>query len=150
VELSERLAGMGAELLVETLDGLVRGGIVPAKQDPALATYAPILKKEDGLIDWSQPAETIHNRVRGLQPWPGAYTRFRGHTFQIWKARPGPLPSGLPPGRVITIKPPRVSCGGGSLELVEVQLEGRKRMSAADFANGQRLNENDILGEPTN
>jgi methionyl-tRNA formyltransferase len=154
VELGERLADMGAGLLIETLDGLARGSIVPAKQDSALATYAPILKKEDGLIDWRQSAEAIHNRVRGLQPWPGAYTRFRGHTLQIWKVRPGLSPQFVPaqgpPGRIINIRPPCVSCGGESLELVEVQLEGRKRISAADFANGQRLNENDMLGEPIN
>jgi methionyl-tRNA formyltransferase len=150
VELSGRLAEMGAELLVETLDGLARGSIVPAKQDPALATYAPILKKEDGLIDWRQSAEAIHNRVRGLEPWPGAYTRFRGHTLQIRRVRLRPSTAELPPGRIISIKPPCVSCSMGSLELLEVQLEGRKRISAVDFANGQRLNENDILGESIN
>jgi methionyl-tRNA formyltransferase len=150
VELSERLAMMGADLLIETLDGLARDSIVPAKQDAALATYAPILKKEDGLIDWTQSAEAIHNRVRGLQPWPGAYTRFRRHTLQIWRVRLRPSIAELPPGRIISVKPPCVSCGRGSLELLEVQLEGRKRISAADFANGQRLNENDILGAKLN
>ena len=69
---------MGADLLVETLRGLEAGTIAPEKQDSARATYAPILKKEDGLIDWKRPAADIHNRVRGLQPWPGAYTGLRG------------------------------------------------------------------------
>jgi methionyl-tRNA formyltransferase len=140
---------MGADLLVKTLNGLLAGSIIPAKQDSAAATYAPILKKEDGLIDWSQYAQAIHNRVRGLQPWPGAYTRFRGQTLHIWKSRPRQAPD-APPGRFAILKPPIVSCGAGLLELVEVQLEGRKRISAADFANGQRLQENEILGEPTN
>jgi methionyl-tRNA formyltransferase len=135
VELGRRLAAMGAELLVETLARL--DAIVPAKQDSAQATYAPLLKKEDGLIDWSRPAVSIHNQVRGLQPWPGAYTTFRGKTLHIWQARVA--------GRA-GLRPWAVACGGGALELLEVQLEGRKRMSAADFANGQRLTEQDTLG----
>jgi methionyl-tRNA formyltransferase len=149
VELGKRLAAMGAELLVETLYGLERGTIQPQKQDPAAATYAPILKKEDGLIDWSQTAPAIHNRARGLEPWPGAYTRFRGQTLHIWRSQAWETGGG-PPGCLAGLKPPRVFCGSGSLELVEVQLEGRKRISAADFVNGQRLNEHDYLGEPEN
>ena len=170
VELNGRLAGMGADLLVETLDGLESARIVPRKQDSAQATYAPLLKKEDGLIDWSQPAESIHNRVRGLQPWPGAYTTFRGQTLHIWRARvisPGPLSyvrgsemaeprtsesgrseTGVAHGSLPCLKPLTVTCGLGALELREVQLEGRRRMSAADFANGHRLTELDSLGEP--
>ncbi len=182
VELGQRLADMGANLLIETLDGLRQGKILPEKQDPAKATYAPILKKEDGLIDWRQPALTIHNRVRGLQPWPGAYTTFRGRTLHIWKSRalfraggagspdvgwvvwqppvePDPRPNGAavkawpppapPPGRIQMTEPLVVSCGSAALQLLELQLEGRKRMAAADFARGQRLTQNDVLGEPT-
>lgn len=145
VELGKRLAAMGAELLVRTLDGLEQGTIQPQKQDPAAATYAPILKKEDGLIDWTQTALPVHNRVRGLEPWPGAYTRFRGQTLHIWRSHPWENGGGRP-GCFASLKPPRVFCGSGSLELVEVQLEGRKRISAADFVNGQRLNEHDYLG----
>jgi methionyl-tRNA formyltransferase len=148
IELGERLASLGAALLVKTLEGLERGSIAPQKQDPAAATYAPLLKKEDGLIDWSQPAQAIHDRVRGLQPWPGAYTKFRGQKLHIWKSRRREEQSGGA-GRLAGLRPLLVGCGSGSLELVEVQLEGRKRMAAADFANGQRLNENDILGEPS-
>jgi methionyl-tRNA formyltransferase len=149
VELGKRLAVMGADLLVRTLEGFERGTIQPEKQDPAAASYAPILKKEDGLIDWSQPARAIHNRVRGLEPWPGAYTRFRGQTLHIWKVGQALRPAN-PPGRIASVKPLIVSCGAGSLELLEVQLEGRKRMAAADFVNGQRLSEHDYLGEPEN
>jgi methionyl-tRNA formyltransferase len=144
VELGTRLAKMGADLLVKTLEGLERATIAPEKQDPTQASYAPLLKKEDGLIDWSQPAQVIHNRVRGLQPWPGAYASFRGQTLHIWRSRTADL--GGPAGRFVKLKPPVVACGSGSLELVEVQLEGRKRMAAADFANGQRLTEDDWLG----
>ena len=148
-ELGRRLAVMGADLLVETLARIRE--IVPEKQDNSQATYAPLLKKEDGAIDWSQPAAAIHNRVRGLQPWPGAYTTFRGHALHIWRAAlAAPGSGGQRPGKIAGLRPLVVACGSGALELLEVQLEGRKRMPAADFANGQRLTENDSLGEPTN
>jgi methionyl-tRNA formyltransferase len=153
IELGRRLASMGADLLVQTLSQL--DSIVPEKQDSAQATYAPILKKEDGLIDWRQSAHAIHNLVRGLQPWPGAYTAFRGQTLNIWKSGAGLPACALPPretsdlpGGIRSIKPLLIACGAGFLELHEVQLEGRKRISAADFANGQRLSENEALGEP--
>lgn len=151
IELGKRLAVMGADLLVETLTGLAAGTIVPEKQDSSQATYAPLLKKEDGRIDWTQPAASIHNRVRGLQPWPGAQTTFRGQTLHIWKSlmASANLPANLPrnpPGRLLTTKPLIAACGMGALELIEVQLEGRKRISGAEFANGQRLAENESLG----
>ena len=149
VDLSERLARMGAALLIETLDGLSRAAIAPQKQEDAQASLAPILKKEDGAIQWAEPAAAIHNRVRGLLPWPGGHTRFRGQLLHIWRARTTADRTALPPGRIIAGAGFRVACGDGAvLELIEVQLEGRKRMPAESFANGQHLNENDILGEP--
>jgi len=150
VELGKRLAVMGAGLLVETLDGLQAGRIVPEPQDHAHATLAPLIKKEDGVINWVCSSKSIHNQVRGLQPWPGAQTRFRGLPLQVLKTRVAGQGSAGAPGSIASLKPPVVHCGEGLLELVEVQLEGRKRISAADFANGQRLTENDILGEPRN
>ena len=147
VELGQRLATMGADLLVETLAGLAEGRIAAEKQDNAQATYAPLLKKEDGRIDWSRDAQAIHNQVRGLQPWPGAYTIVRGGALHIWRSRVWKGPALGAPGTLIGIKPPVVGCGAGALELVEVQLEGRKRIPAADFANGQRLTENESLGD---
>jgi methionyl-tRNA formyltransferase len=149
LELSERLAAMGADLLIETLDRLAAGNLIGVKQDCAQATYAPTLKKEDGQIDWNQPAQQIHNRVRGLDPWPGAYTQFRGQTLHIWKSRlwgAGLLSD--PPGSIVSVKPLIVNCGSDALELLEMQLAGRKRIFATDFANGQRLNENEKLGAP--
>jgi methionyl-tRNA formyltransferase len=154
VELGVRLAAMGADLLVETLEGLRTGRIVAEKQDHTQATLAALLKKEDGAINWSEPAQAIHNRVRGLQPWPGAQTGFRGVPLHVWKTKSPTRGSGadqgvrptVAPGRVLSLKPLVVACGEGVLELLEVQLEGRKRISAADFANGQRLTDNDILG----
>jgi methionyl-tRNA formyltransferase len=146
VELSGRLAPLGAALLVETLAKLPE--IRPQKQDDSQATYAPILKKEDGAIDWSEPAFRINNRVRGLQPWPGAYTSFRGQRMHIWKSGVERASGGAPgtlrrAGRAVL-----VGCGQNTaLELIEVQLEGRKKMSAEAFANGQRLAENEKLGD---
>jgi methionyl-tRNA formyltransferase len=143
IELGARLSVLGADLLVQTLAKLDE--IVPQKQDSSQATWAPILKKEDGRIDWSLPAQAIHNRVRGLQPWPGAQTRFRGLPLLIWKSRVAE--GGGHPGAVLRTRPLLVGTGASALELIEVQMEGRKRMPAADFANGQRLTENDVLGE---
>jgi methionyl-tRNA formyltransferase len=148
IELGARLAVMGADLLVETLAGLQDGAITPRKQDSSEATLAPILKKEDGRIDWTRPAAGIHSRVRGFLPWPGCQTQLRGRTLEVWKARLAE-PCGGPPGsahvargRVI------VSCGGGTaLELLEVQLEGKKRMNASAFLNGFHLIDNELLGE---
>jgi methionyl-tRNA formyltransferase len=150
VELGDRLAAMGADLLIRTLEGIEAGSLIARKQDPAEATHAPLLKKEDGRIDWNLPAQAIHNRVRGFQPWPGAYTTFRGQTLRISKSRVAAASSlaGRAAGELASLTPPVVSCGSGALELIEVQLEGRRRMSAADFANGHRLTENDFLGEP--
>lgn len=149
IELGRRLAPMGADLLVETLAGLASGAIVPEKQDNAAATYAPILKKEDGRIDWRQPAHSIHAQTRGFQPWPGAFTTFRGQTLHIWRAHVTQFDAAADPGTIVSRKPLSIACGEGQLELVEVQLEGRKRIPAADFANGQRLTDNDSLGDPS-
>jgi methionyl-tRNA formyltransferase len=147
LDLGRRLSLMGADLLVEALDALAAGRVVPQPQDNSQATYAPMLKKEDGCIDWSRSALRIHNQVRGMQPWPGAYSSFRGTSLHVWRARPAEVGAGYPAGALIRIKPLLVACGVGALELIEVQMEGRKRMPAADFANGQRLVENEILGE---
>ncbi len=147
VGLGARLAVMGADLLVETLAGIEAGTIEARKQDHSQATLAPILKKEDGLIDWRRPATTLYNRARGFQPWPGAYTGFRGQTLHIWRSRVVASARAAAPGRFASLRPVVVACGEGSLELLEVQLEGRRRMPAADFANGQRLIETDTLGE---
>ena len=147
IELGRRLATMGAELLVRTLDGLANGQIAGEKQNDAEATYAPLLKKDDGAIDWSRSAREIHNQVRGLQPWPGAYTAFRGQKLHLWRTRVSEGAASGPAGAIRDVRPLLVQCGAGSLELLEVQMEGRKRVPAADFANGQRLTENEVLGD---
>jgi len=147
IELGRRLAVLGADLLAETLERLEAGALTPEKQDPSQATYAPILKKEDGSIDWRRPAEAIHNLVRGLLPWPGAYTSFRGQTLHIWRSRVAEAAPGARGRLWKSGKRLGVVCGAGALELLEVQLEGKKRVSGADFANGQRLQENESVGE---
>jgi methionyl-tRNA formyltransferase len=145
LELGARLAKAGAELLVKTL----REDPAPVKQDTAEATYAPILKKEDGAIDWTWPASQICNRSRGFLPWPGAFSFFRGQIFHIWKARVAVgVPIGDPGQMLVQKKRLLIVCGDGSmLEAVEVQVEGRKRMSAEAFLNGQHLRDNEKLGE---
>ncbi|HUA21240.1 MAG TPA: methionyl-tRNA formyltransferase [Bryobacteraceae bacterium] len=151
IELGERLARAGADLLIETLRKMEAGAIQPEPQDDSEATLAPILKKEDGIIDWTWPAAKIFNRTRGFLPWPGAYSFFRGQVFHIWKSR---VAAGVPsaePGRMIPQKRRLlVACGEQTaLELVEVQIEGRKRMSAEAFLNGQHLHDNETLGVTT-
>ena len=151
-ELSVRLAEAGADLLVRTLAALSAGTAQPQPQDNARATLAPILKKEDGLIRWQSSARQIHDLIRGFQPWPGAHTSFRGQSLHLWRSRlvsPDLYPErrSLPPGALIHEEGVfAVGGDGASLELLEVQLEGRKRMPAEVFANGHRLTQNELLG----
>ncbi len=136
--LSPRLASIGADLVVETLRRLEAGSLQPRAQDNSQASLAPILKKKDGLVDFSRSATEIFNCIRGFQPWPGAHTKFRGKSLQIIKAR---LASGTLPSAELHVQTDQllVGCGhNSSLELLEIQLEGKKRTSAADFVRGYR------------
>jgi methionyl-tRNA formyltransferase len=144
--LAPRLASLGADLLVETLHGLQSGSVHPRPQDHAPATLAPILKKPDGLIDFSRSATEIVNRLRGFQPWPGAYTIFRGNNLQIRKA--APITQALAPGQ-LHVEGNRLLVGAAhhsALELFEVQPQGKKPMSARDFVNGYRPTNAERLG----
>lgn len=136
-ELSTRLAEVGAALLIETIDAIASGRAVPEKQNEADATLAPILKKEDGLVDWSRSASEIYNRFRGFSPWPGAYTTFRGQMLTLTSLRPVSSYS-LAPGSLRVEKQSLfVGCGGETaLQLLEVQPAGKKRMAAGAFVNG--------------
>lgn len=149
LELGERLARAGAELLAETMRGLEAGTLRPQPQDDSKATLAPLLKKEDGRIDWSERAERIFNRTRGFLPWPGAYTIFRGQLLHVWDARPAEDIDNAAPGTLfVEGKRLMAACGEGTaLELLEVQIEGRKRISAEAFLNGQRPAQNEKLGD---
>lgn len=142
-ELSARLATAGADLLVQTL----AAGLHPVPQENTRVTYAPIIKKEDGRIDWRHPAQQIHNLIRGFQPWPGAQTSFRGQSLHLWRSRLVPQRWNLPPGALVYERGVFAIGGdGAALELLEVQLEGRKRMRAEVFANGHRPIQTDRLG----
>jgi len=148
VTLWPRLAAMGAELLVETLDGLRQNRIAPRPQDHPKATLAPILKKEDGLVDFQRTAAEIHNRLRGFQPWPGAYTVFRRKNLKIIAARPLPDAPAIASGELrIAGEKLLAGCGAGTaLELIQLQPEGRKAITAREFISGYRPGERERLG----
>jgi methionyl-tRNA formyltransferase len=144
--LAPKLAAAGADLTVTTLRGLRIGSIHPRPQDDAQATLAPILKKEDGLIDFSRSAAEILNRMRGFQPWPGAYTKFRGKKLQIWQA--ATIDTSLPISE-LRVEGDRIFAGCGhstAIEFLELQLEGKKRILAADFIRGYRPQPGEKLG----
>ena len=146
-ELAARMSEIGAALLLESLLRFNRGEISPVPQKHEAATLAPILKKEHGRIDWPLPAQQIYNRMRGFAPWPGAYTSFHGQTCHLWGAPAENSVAESPHAAgEILVSPThiRVVCGEGTrLQLDSVQLEGRKRISAREFANGARLRPGD-------
>ncbi len=157
--LGPKLASIGADLMVETLRGLETGQVRPTPQDHAQATLAPILKKEDGRVDFSRSARDVFNRLRGFQPWPGAFTIFKGKTLQVHRAQPWPHAVTLKPGE-IAVEGARLFVGCGkdndkdkdkntdtALELIEIQLEGKRRMTAQEFINGYRLKSGNHLGQ---
>ena len=149
-ELMSRLSIVGAELLMETLERI--GEIDPQQQDEGLASFAPIMKREDGLIDWSLNSKQINDRVRGFQPFPSSFTTYKGQRVTIWEAKAiGQIPSNdLPAGTVRSIENRSLSiaCGGSSsLSVAELQPEGKRRMSAADFINGSRVQVGDRFGD---
>jgi methionyl-tRNA formyltransferase len=156
VTLAPKLAPIGADLMVDTLQRLQAGTITPQPQEHAKSTLAPILTKEDARIDFHRTAQEIYNRIRGFQPWPGAFTIFRGKMLGIIAARPaGAQPAGTaspasPPaegGLVLRGSQLFVACGEGTLlELLEVQPEGKKRMDVRDFVNGHKPIAVDELG----
>jgi methionyl-tRNA formyltransferase len=156
ITLAPKLAQLTAELLVETLPALNAGRIQAEKQDDAKASLAPILKREDGLINFSHTATEVWNRLRGFQPWPGAYTSFRGRNFTVVNAQPHPSKGSLDGAPVraasageLAIENGRLLVGCGqqtALELLEVQPEGKKRMPARDFLNGYRPQAGERLG----
>ena len=139
--LFQKLSGLGADLLMETLPLWLDGKLVPQPQDGEKATYSKMIAKEDGLIDWRRPAVELWRRVRAFQPWPGCYTTWQGRTVKIIEAVP--LSGEGTPGRVVAMShepsaPVGVHTGEGILGLVQVQLEGKRVISAAQFVRGQR------------
>jgi len=149
--LGPTLASMGANLMVETLRGLESGQVRPTPQDDSQATLAPILKKEDGRMDFARSAQDLFNRLRGFQPWPGAFTTFKGKTLQVHRAQPVQRAVKITRGE-IAVEGTRLFVGCGlnadtTLELIEIQLEGKRRMTAPEFINGYRPKSGDHLGQ---
>src|SRR5262245_60854907 len=146
--LQERLAACGAETLLRALDGMASGSLKPVPQDHALATYAPKLRKEDGIIVWGRSADDLARLIRGVTPWPGAATTHQGKSLRIWRATPMAMSGAGMPGRVATINERGiwVETGDGYLVLVEVQPANGRRMDAAAYARGHGLRPEDMLG----
>ena len=150
LDLFPLLAEMGASLMVETLDGLAAGTVEPRKQDDAKASLAPILTRDDGRMDFSRTSMEIYNRWRGFQRWPGGYTQFGGKKLTAHRLMPTEVGGQAREAGTVYVDGERlfIACAQGTwLELVEVQLEGRKRMQAADFLRGHALNSGDRLGQ---
>jgi methionyl-tRNA formyltransferase len=145
--LQVRLATIGAGVIVETIRGLESGEIKPIPQDESLATYAPLLKKEDGRIDWTQSAAALERRIRGLQPWPGSFTRLEGRVLKVFSGRVDRTQQSQPPGCIVEVKGEgiRVATGDGHLILDEIQLEGKRRLPVREFVMGCRVVPGTIL-----
>lgn len=148
IELMERLAELGAELLAETLDRLDE--ISPKMQAHELATHAPILARSDGEIDWNLTAKEIADRVRGFQPFPGSFTSFRGEKLTIWAAGSSSNVSKFEPGDILEVERDAIIVGCGdatALRITELQQQGRKRLSARDFLNGVKIEEGERFSQ---
>jgi methionyl-tRNA formyltransferase len=148
VDVFRSLAAVGAELMVETLAGLAEGTLIGRKQDEAQATLAPILTREDGAIDFSRTARQIYDRWRGFEPWPGAHTRLRGKKLIVHRMHVG-AEDGIEAGVLRVARDEMaVGCGsGGSVVFDEVQMEGKRRMSAAEFLRGFQIRSGERLGD---
>jgi methionyl-tRNA formyltransferase len=146
-ELASHMAEAGAPLMEKSLLGLRSGSLAPRPQDHSAATYAPLLKRQDGRIPWDLTAAEIYNRIRGFAPWPGAFTTFRARLCQI-RGTPSPGTTPAPVGRIFRLQGELfVACGSGTLlRLESVKLEGRKRVEAGEFASGARLKDGESFG----
>jgi len=150
-ELAERLAPIGGKMVLESLEGLQQGTLSPIEQDEELVTKAPKLRKEDGHLDWTLSARQLHNRIRGVTPWPGAFTSLPdGKTLKLFNTRWEEVESICKPGEIIGLQEKsevlNIACGEGTLIVDEVQLEGKKRMSVSDFLRGYPLQSDTVLG----
>ncbi len=145
-ELHDRLAALGRETMEETLRQLLAGTLQPEKQNDNESSYAPMMKKEDGLVDWSLPAREVHNRVRGLAPWPGAYTHLDGEVLKLAQTRV--IAGSGRPGEIVSASADGIdiACGDGAVRVGALQLPGRKMLPAADFLRGHKLHAGQRLG----
>jgi methionyl-tRNA formyltransferase len=149
-ELSERLAHEGAALLLETLRGVDRGGLTPHEQRTDGISFAPRLKKQDGLIRWDEKADSVFNHIRGMNPWPGSFTYHAGNYIKILRAEraTGDIGEAVP-GKVLEvgIGGILVACGEGSLRILSLQAPGRRPLDAGPFLRGYGIEKGDVLGE---
>jgi methionyl-tRNA formyltransferase len=145
--LLNRLAEAGADLLIETVDIIIKKGLHPVPQDHSQATYAPLLKKKDGHLDWELPAESLDPFIRGMTPWPGAFTFHQNKRLKIFKASPIPMEIDVPPGTVIRgfADELRVATGKGALSILEAQGESGKRLLIRDFLRGYKVSPGSVL-----
>ena len=142
-ELFDRLAVLGGELIIETLDKLKKGEITPQKQDESLATHTSKISKKLCPIDFNKSAFEVHNKVRGLNPWPVAVTEIAGKTVKVYSSRVSDMSGAA--GTILSLKPFVVACGDKSVELIKIQPQGKKRMTAQAFLAGHKLNIGDKL-----
>jgi methionyl-tRNA formyltransferase len=145
--LEKKLSELGAPLIVDTLRGLVTGEVKPKKQDDRRATYTRKIKKEDGLIDWREKAETVWLKVRAMTPWPSAYTQFRDRRLIVVEAAVSPLAAErASAGTVVSLDPLVVAAGEGAVELITVKVEGKKEIPAHAFCAGYRIALGEVVG----
>ncbi len=149
-DLAIRLAPVGGEMILRALQGLELGELSPLPQDESLVSKAPKLEKEDGRLDWTLPAVELHNRARGVTPWPGAFTTLRGKQLKLFATRPLDGGSG-DPGTILEADGRSgwlvIACGNGALQIREVQLQGKKRMSVSDFLRGYQIKPGERVGD---
>ena len=145
-ELHDRLSAMGAELIVKTLDALAKGELQPEKQDDSRSCYAKMLTKELCAVDWSKSAREIHNRIRGLSPWPVATAVLEGKKIKLHRSAISAMD--VPEakcGEIISLEPLTVKCGQGAIELLELQAEGKKRMMSSEYLRGHKIEKGTVL-----
>ena len=148
-ELTERLSRLGAQTLLRTLRALEDGTLVRTPQNEAEASYQPMLTREMGEMDWSRSAQQLHDQVRGLYPWPGAYTTMDGGVLKVWVSRVSDMKTDAAPGAVVRADAKEglfVACGTGVLQIVELQAPGSKRMNARDYLRGKPMQTGTVLG----
>ena len=148
-ELTERLAKLGAGTLIRTLKALEDGTLVRTPQDQEKSSYQPMLTREMGEMDWNKSAQQLHDLVRGLYPWPGAYTTMEGGVLKVWVSRVADMTADAVPGTIVKASAKEglfVACGQGVLQIVEMQAPGSKRMNARDYLRGKPMQEGTVLG----
>lgn len=147
-QLHDELALMGAELLVETIPGIEAGTVRPEPQDDSKSTYAPMISKKDGQLDFTRSPQEIERLIRAFDPWPGAFTSYRGKALKIWEAYAEPGDSREQPGTITDVSERgiEISAGGGTLIATVIQLPGKKRMAVTDYLRGNSIETGTVLG----